>query len=74
MQFQGKKVVCQRCTAGSAEEWMMEAPTCGYWTHVVCVMDPKKGEFRWVRKLEEGEVQVEEVGDVYPVYHRPGRA
>lgn len=54
------------------KEWMMEAPTCGYWTHLVCVMDPRKGEFRWVRKLGVGEVRVEEVEGVCPVCHGRG--
>lgn len=52
--------------------WMMEAPTCGYLTHFVCVMDPKKGEFKWIREIEVGEVQVEEIESVCPVCHGPG--
>jgi hypothetical protein len=37
-------------------EWMEEYPVCNEVTHFACIMDPRKGIFRWVKKFEEGEI------------------
>jgi len=42
---------------GRIKQWMLEYPTSNEETHFVCIMDPGKGVFRWVRRFEESEVQ-----------------
>jgi hypothetical protein len=39
------------------KRWMLEYPTSNSQTHFVCIMDPKKGEVRWVRRYYEGEIE-----------------
>jgi hypothetical protein len=39
------------------KEWMEDYPVCNEFTHFVCVMDPREGVFRWVKKFEEGEIE-----------------
>jgi hypothetical protein len=39
------------------KEWMLEHPTCDTMTHFVCTMDPARGEFRWIRRFEDGEIE-----------------
>jgi hypothetical protein len=38
------------------KKWMEDYPVCNECTHFVCVMDPKEGVFRWVKKFEEDEI------------------
>ncbi|KAF2826614.1 hypothetical protein CC86DRAFT_18896 [Ophiobolus disseminans] len=39
------------------KQWMLGYPTSNEETHFVCIMDPVKGVFRWVRRYEEGEIE-----------------
>ncbi|KAH7067951.1 beta subunit of N-acylethanolamine-hydrolyzing acid amidase-domain-containing protein [Paraphoma chrysanthemicola] len=38
------------------KEWLHAYPTTNQETHFSCLMDPARGEFRWVKRYEEGEV------------------
>jgi hypothetical protein len=38
------------------KRWMLEYPTSNEQTHFVCIMDPRKGDVRWVRRYYEGEI------------------
>jgi hypothetical protein len=40
-------------------EWMEAYPTSNQETHYVCIMDPARGEFRWVRRYEQGDIHSE---------------
>ncbi|KAI4942196.1 hypothetical protein J4E91_010170 [Alternaria rosae] len=60
-QEQGRKAKRgQNAAAGVSPEklikWLKQYPVCNEVTHFVCVMDPAKGMFRWVRAFEEGEI------------------
>jgi hypothetical protein len=39
------------------KRWMLEYPTSNEQTHFVCIMDPRKGDVRWVRRYYEGEIE-----------------
>jgi len=36
--------------------WVEAYPVCNAVTHFACIMDPREGIFRWVRKFDEGEI------------------
>jgi hypothetical protein len=38
-------------------KWIEEYPVCNEVTHFACVMDPREGAFRWVKKFEDGEIE-----------------
>lgn len=42
---------------GLVKKWLLEFPVTNEDTHFACIMDPKNGDFRWVRKFDEGEIQ-----------------
>ncbi|KAF2024127.1 hypothetical protein EK21DRAFT_79415 [Setomelanomma holmii] len=41
------------------KEWMQANPTSNQETHFVCIMDPARGEFKWVRRYDEGDIRGE---------------
>jgi hypothetical protein len=64
-QEQGRKVKRGQTAAtgvgpGKLTEWLMQYPVCNEVTHFVCVMDPKEGVFRWVRKFDEGDIEFQD--------------
>jgi hypothetical protein len=43
-------------TLTTLRKWIETYPVCNEVTHFACIMDPREGVFRWVRKFEDGEV------------------
>ncbi|KAF1829239.1 hypothetical protein BDW02DRAFT_574177 [Decorospora gaudefroyi] len=39
------------------KEWLQAYPVCNEVTHFVCVMNPREGAFRWVKRFDEGEIE-----------------
>ncbi|KAH7071181.1 beta subunit of N-acylethanolamine-hydrolyzing acid amidase-domain-containing protein [Paraphoma chrysanthemicola] len=58
---------------GLLKEWLHAFPTTNQETHFSCLMDPARGEFRWVKLYEEGEIKRDsensESGDEGSVAH-----
>jgi hypothetical protein len=42
------------------KKWMEEYPVCNEVTHFVCIMEPREGAIRWVKKFEEGEIDYQD--------------
>jgi hypothetical protein len=52
----GEQQAAEGVELSELKEWVQEYPVCNESTHFVCIMDPRAGVFRWVRKFEEDEV------------------